>query len=162
MNSGADCRRRRDRLAWRAVMLKAGALICAAFLAACDFPPEEVERMQQQLQAEISRGQVYIIHSQETLSYMIRNSDVSRGSEEERQRVVRAVEAAALEFLAKYRNYGEVRIYFLGEGTAGIDRPYICRATDGACSLSPPQPAAQARPWRQAPAFRPTLLAAIA
>jgi len=129
---------------WCLTLLKPGLLMCAAFLAACDYPPEEVERMQQQLQAELSRGQVYVIHSQESLSYMIRNSDVTRGPESERERVVRALEKAALEFLAKYRNYEDVRIYFLGDGTTGINRPYVCRAAESACSMSLRQPEAEA------------------
>jgi hypothetical protein len=108
-------------------------LLCAVFCTSCDLPPEEVENMREQLQAQISKGQVYVTHSAKELSYMIRNSEFTRRPEAEQQKLVSSVEKEALEFLAKYRNYEYIRIYFLGAGTSGIDNPYICRVIDNAC-----------------------------
>jgi hypothetical protein len=89
--------------------------------------------MQQQLQARISTGQVYVIHSAEQLSYVIRNSEFTGGPESKQDEIVRAIEKDALHFLNRHRNYGDVKIYFLGNGPKGIDRPYICRTALGAC-----------------------------
>jgi hypothetical protein len=108
-------------------------LLCAVLCAGCAYPPEEVERMREQLQEQLSRGQVYVIHSEEKLSYMIRNSEFNRASEEERQMLVKSVEPEALAFLASYQNYKYVRIYFLGTGTAGINSPYLCRTAFKSC-----------------------------
>ena len=89
--------------------------------------------MRELLQAQISRGQVYVIHSEAKLSYMIKNSEFNRASEEERETLVKSVEPQALAFLDSYRNYEYVRIYFLGVGTSGIDKPYLCRTAFKAC-----------------------------
>lgn len=113
--------------------MKLTLIMCAAFLVGCDFPPEEVAYIQQQLQAQISRGQVYVTHSDNGLSFMIKNSEFTRSPEAEKEKLVGKVEKEALEFLANYQNYEYIRIYFLGEGTAGIDKPYICQSTFNAC-----------------------------
>lgn len=89
--------------------------------------------MREQLQAQLSRGQVYVINSDTRLSYVIRNSQFNRASEEERESLVKSVESKTLAFLAKYENYEYIRIYFLGDGTAGIKSPYLCRTTYKAC-----------------------------
>ena len=65
---------------------------------------------------------------------MIRNSEFTGGPEAKQDEIVRAIEKDALSFLDRHRNYRDVRIYFLGRGTRGIDRPYICRSALGACS----------------------------
>jgi hypothetical protein len=90
------------------------------------------------LQARISNGQVYVIHSSDEFSYIIKNSEFNRRPEAEREKLVRSVEKATLEVLAKYRNYRYVRIYFLGRGTKGIDTPYVCRTSFNACLKSEP------------------------
>ena len=108
-------------------------VICAAFCAGCDLPPEEVENIREQLQAQISRGQVYVTHSATELSFMIKNSELNRRPEADREKLVNGVEKEALEFLSRYQNYKYIRIYFLGEGTSGIDKPYICQVIDNAC-----------------------------
>ena len=74
-----------------------------------------------------------MMHSDNVLSYVIRNSEFNRASEEERGKLVSSVEKETLVFLAKYRNYKYIRIYFLGNGTAGINSPYLCRTTFKAC-----------------------------
>ena len=109
-------------------------LLCAIFCTGCDFPPGEAEAIRQQLQAEIARGQVYIIHSSSELSYVIKNSEFNRRPEAERDKLVGSVEKEVLEVLAKYRNYVYIKIYFLGDGTKGIDNPYICRTIAKACT----------------------------
>ena len=53
--------------------------------------------------------------------------------EAEKEKLVSSVERETLEVLAKYRNYKYIRIYFLGDGTTGIDKPYICQTTFKAC-----------------------------
>ncbi len=111
-------------------------LLCAVLSAGCNLPPQEVESIREQLQAQLSRGQVYVIHSETKLSYVIRNSQFNRASEEERENLVKSVEPETLAFLAKYRNYKHIRIYFLGDGTAGIKSPYLCRTTYKACMKS--------------------------
>jgi len=108
-------------------------IMFAAFLVGCDFPPQEVADIQEQLQSQISRGQVYVTHSDNGLSFMIKNSELTRRPEAEKEKLVSKVEKEALEFLAKYQNYQYIRIYFIGEGTAGIDKPYICQSTFNAC-----------------------------
>jgi len=108
-------------------------IMCVVFCVGCDFPPEEVTHIQEQLQAQISKGQVYVTHSSNELSYMIRNSELTMRPEAEKEKLVSSVEKEALEFLSKYRNYKYIRIYFLGEGTTGIDKPYICQTTFNAC-----------------------------
>ncbi len=95
--------------------------------------------MREQLPAQLSRGQVYVIHSDTKLSYVIRNSRFNRASEEERENLAKSVEQETLVFLAKYRNYKYIRIYFLGDGTAGINSPYLCRTTTKACLKSDEQ-----------------------
>jgi hypothetical protein len=92
--------------------------------------------MRERLQAQLSRGQVYTIHADTRLSYMIRNSEFNRAGEAERGKLVSSVEKQALAFLDKYRNYEYIRIYFLGEGTAGINSPYLCRRSDNACRIT--------------------------
>ena len=108
-------------------------ILCAIFCTGCDFPPEEAASIQEQLQAQISKGQVYIIHSSKELSYVIKNSEFNMLPEAEKEKLVSSVERETLEVLAKYRNYKYVRIYFLGDGTTGIDKPYICQTTFKAC-----------------------------
>jgi hypothetical protein len=53
--------------------------------------------------------------------------------ETEQEKLVSSVEKETLEVLAKYRNYEHIKIYFLGDGTTGIDKPYICQTTFKAC-----------------------------
>jgi hypothetical protein len=108
-------------------------IFCAIFCAGCDFPPEEAASIREQLQAQISKGQVYIIHSSKELSYVIKNSEFTMRPEKEKEKLVSSVEKEMLEVLSKYRNYKYVRIYFLGDGTRGIDKPYICQLTIKAC-----------------------------
>ena len=108
-------------------------ILCTIFFTGCDFPPEEAENIQEQLQAQISKGQVYVIHSSKELSYVIKNSEFNIRSEAEKEKLISSVEKEALEVLSKYRNYEYIRIYFLGDGTTGIDKPYICKTTFKAC-----------------------------
>ena len=107
--------------------------MCVIFCAGCDFPPEEAANIREQLQAQISKGQVYVTHSSTGLSYMIKNSEFNILPETEKEKLVSSVEKEALEILSKYRNYNNIRIYFLGDGTTGIDNPYICNTTFKAC-----------------------------
>jgi len=109
-----------------------GAILCTG----CQFPPEEVDSIREQLQVQLTRGQVYVMHSDNVLSYVIRNSEFNSVSEEERGKLVSSVEKQTLVFLAKYQNYKYIRIYFLGHGTAGIKSPYMCRTTFNACVQS--------------------------
>ena len=108
-------------------------ILCAIFCAGCDFPPEGAENIREQLQAQLSKGQVYIIHSSEELSYVIKNSEFNMLPETEREKLVGSVEKETLEVLGKNQSYKHIRIYFLGAGTAGIKEPYICRTTFKAC-----------------------------
>ena len=108
-------------------------ILCAIFFTGCDFPPEEAANIREQLQAQISKGQVYVIHSSKELSYVIKNSEFNIRSEAEKEKLISSVEKEALEVLSKYRNYKYIRIYFLGDGTTGIDKPYICNTTFKAC-----------------------------
>jgi len=108
-------------------------ILCAIFCTGCDFPPEEAANIREQLQAQVSKGQVYIIHSSKELSYVIKNSEFNMLPEVEKKKLVSSVERETLEVLAKYRNYKYIRIYFLGDGTTGIDKPYICQTTFKAC-----------------------------
>jgi len=108
-------------------------ILCVIFCAGCNLPPEEAASIREQLQSQISKGQVYIIHSSEELSYVIKNSEFTRRPDAEKEKLVDSVEKEVLEVLAKYRNYKYIRIYFLGDGTTGIDRPYICDSTHKAC-----------------------------
>lgn len=108
-------------------------ILCAVFCTGCDFPPEEATIVQQLLQAQISKGQVYIIHSSTELSLVIKNSEFTRRPEMEKEKLVSSVEKEVLGVLAKYRNYKYIRIYFLGNGTKGIDQPYICQTSFNAC-----------------------------
>jgi hypothetical protein len=108
-------------------------LVFAIFCAGCDFPPEEAANIREQLQAKISKGQVYIIHSSEELSFVIKNSEFNKLPEAEKEKLVSSVEKETLGVLAKHRNYKYIRIYFLGDGTTGIDKPYICQITFKAC-----------------------------
>jgi hypothetical protein len=119
--------------------LKGIFLLCAAFCAGCDLPPDEVESIREQLQAQLSRGQVYVIHSPSELSYMIRNSQFNRTSEADRDKLISSVETEAIDFLAKYQNYKHLKIFFLGQGTAGIKVPYICQRATKACKQSKTQ-----------------------
>jgi hypothetical protein len=113
--------------------MKRIVMMCVVFCVGCDLPPGEVENIREQLQAKISKGQVYVTHSANELSYMIKNSELTTRPEAEKEKFVRGVENEMLEFLSKYRNYKYIRIYFLGEGTTGIDKPYICQTTFNAC-----------------------------
>jgi hypothetical protein len=108
-------------------------ILCAIFFAGCDFPPEEVANIREQLQAQISKGQVYVIHSSKELSYVIKNSEFTKRPEAEKEKLVSSVEKETLKVLSKYRNYKHIKIYFLGDGTTGIDKPYICQTTFRAC-----------------------------
>ena len=108
-------------------------ILCTIFFTGCDFPPEEAANIQEQLQAQISKGQVYVIHSSKELSYVIKNSEFNIRSEAEKEKLISSVEKEALEVFSKYRNYEYIRIYFLGDGTTGIDKPYICKTTFKAC-----------------------------
>jgi len=108
-------------------------IFCVIFCAGCDFPPEEAAKIREQLQAQISTGQVYVTHSSKELSYMIKNSEFTMRPEAEKDKLVSSVEKEVLEVLSKYRNYKYIRIYFLGDGTTGIDKPYICQTTIQAC-----------------------------
>jgi hypothetical protein len=108
-------------------------LTCAIFCAGCDYPPEEAANIREQLQAQIARGQVYVTHSANELSFMIKNSELTMRPEAEKEKLVGIVEKEAVEFLSRHRNYKYIRIYFLGEGTSGIDKPYICQTTYNAC-----------------------------
>lgn len=113
--------------------MKRVLLICIVLCAGCDSPPGEVEKIREQLQSQISKGQVYVTHSASELSYMIRNSEFTRRPEAEKEKLVSSVESEALELLAKYQNYKHIRIYFLGQGTTGIDKHYICQPSLNAC-----------------------------
>ena len=108
-------------------------VLCVLFCTGCDYPPEEATKIREQLQTQISKGQVYVTHSSKELSFVIKNSEFNKRSVEEKDKLVRSVEKETLEFLSKYRNYKYIRIYFLGDGTAGIDEPYICQTTYKAC-----------------------------
>jgi len=108
-------------------------ILCVVFCAGCSFPPEEAANIQEQLQSQISKGQVYIIHSSEELSFVIKNSEFTRRPEAEKEKLIGSVEKEVLEVLAKHRNYKYIKIYFLGDGTTGIDKPYICDTTHKAC-----------------------------
>jgi len=108
-------------------------MLCVIFCAGCDFPPEEAANIREQLQAQISKGQVYIVHSSKELSYVIKNSEFTTRPDAEKEKLISSVEKEALEVLSKYRNYKYIRIYFLGDGTTGIDQPYICQTTFKAC-----------------------------
>jgi len=108
-------------------------ILCAILCTGCDFPPEEAANIREQLQAQISKGQVYIIHSSKELSYVIKNSEFNMLPEAEKEKLVSSVEGETLKVLAKYRNYKYIRIYFLGDGTTGINKPYICQTTFKAC-----------------------------
>jgi len=108
-------------------------ILCAIFCAGCDFPPEEAANIREQLQARISKGQVYVIHTSKELSYVIKNSEFNNRPETEKEKLVSSVEKETLEVLSKYRNYKYIRIYFIGDGTAGINKPYICQTTFKAC-----------------------------
>ncbi len=116
-------------------------LLCAAFSAGCDLPPDEVESIREQLQAQLSRGQVYVIHSSSELSYMIRNSQFNKASEVDRGKLIASVETEAIDFLVKYQNYKHLKILFLGQGTAGIKTPYICLRATKACKKTEAQKA---------------------
>jgi hypothetical protein len=107
--------------------------MCVVFCGGCYSPPEEVANLREQLQAQISKGQVYVTHSDKELSYMIRNSKLTMRPDAEKEKLIRSIEREALELLSKYPNYKYIRIYFLGEGTTGIDKPYICQTAFNAC-----------------------------
>ena len=136
---GYDARRARALPLMRSVMTLFGSkrifILCAIFCTGCDYPPEEATIVQQQLQAQISKGQVYVIHSSTELSFMIKNSEFTRRPETEKEKLVSSVEKEALAVLAKYRNYKYIRIYFLGNGTKGIDQPYTCQTSFNACII---------------------------
>ncbi len=113
--------------------MKQIVIICALFLAGCDYPPSEAAKIQQQLQAQISRGQIYVMHSAEELSFVIKNSEFNNRTEAEQDDLIGSVEAEALELLSKYKEFKLIRIYFIGKGSAGIDRPYLCQTVSNAC-----------------------------
>jgi len=107
-------------------------LVCTG----CDLPPDEVESMREQLQSKLSKGQVYVTHSSSELSYMIRNSQFNKAGEAARDQLIQDLEPQAIDFLKKYPDYKHLRIYFLGQGTAGINAPYLCQKTTGSCRKS--------------------------
>ncbi len=109
-------------------------ILCVIFCSGCDFPPDEATNIQQQLQAQISKGQVYLNHSSDELSYVIKNSEFTKLPEKGKEKLVSSVEKEMLEILSKYKNFKTIKIYFLGDGTTGIDRPYICNLTFNACT----------------------------
>ena len=113
--------------------LKRVLILCVAFSAGCDYPPEKATIIQEQLQAKISKGQVYVTHSSEELSYMIKNSEFNTRSEADQDSLIKSVETVALEVLSENKNYKIIRIYFVGDGAAGINRPYLCQASSNAC-----------------------------
>jgi hypothetical protein len=121
--------------------IKGMLLLCAVFCAGCELPPDEVESIREQLQAQLSRGQVYVIHSSSELSYMIRNSQFNKTSEADRDKLITSIETAAIDFLVKYQNYKHLKILFLGQGTAGIKTPYICLRATKACKQTVAQKA---------------------
>jgi len=113
--------------------VKSVLLLGALFCAGCELPPDEVESIREQLQQQLSRGQVYVIHAPPELSYMIRNSQFNKGTEADRDQLISSVETEAIDFLTEYKSYQHLKIYFLGEGTAGINLPYTCQRTSKAC-----------------------------
>ena len=108
-------------------------ILCTIFCAGCDFPPGEAANIRENLQAQISKGQVYVIHSSTELSYVVKNSEFTMRPEADKEKLVGSVEKEALEILSKYPNYKYIRIYFLGDGTTGINEPYVCQTTFKAC-----------------------------
>lgn len=108
-------------------------LICALFIAGCTFPPDEATQIQQQLQARISKGQVYLNYSADEVSFVIRNSEYTKRTESEKEKLVRGVEKQALELLSKHEGFKRVNVYFMGEGTAGIKSPFVCDTTGNGC-----------------------------
>jgi len=119
--------------------LKGLLLLCAVSLAGCDLPPDEVEIIREHLQQQLSKGQVYVIHSSSELSYMIRNSQYNRLPAEDRDSLISSVETETIAFLEKYKSYNYVKIYFLGQGTAGIKQPYLCKRATKVCQQAAAQ-----------------------
>jgi len=107
--------------------------MCAMFCAGCDFPPEEASSIREQLQAQISKGQVYVNHSSNEISFVIKNSEFTARPESEKEILISSVEKEILEILSSHENYKQIKVYFLGVGTRGIDSPYICALTYKAC-----------------------------
>lgn len=113
--------------------MKTFLLTCVVLIAGCAFPPDEATRIQELLQAGITKGQVYLNHSSEEVSFVIRNSEYTKLPDEDRAKLVSSVEKQALELLARHRDFKQVKIYFLGDGAAGIKMPYICKPAFNAC-----------------------------
>ncbi len=80
----------------RGLMLQYGfkrvILLCAILVSGCDLPPEELEHIRELMQVQSSKGQVYVIHSPEELSYMIENSDFNSRPEVEKEKLVSSVD----------------------------------------------------------------------
>ena len=103
------------------------------FVTGCDYPPEEAATVQERLQAQLSKGQVYLMHSSEELSYVIKNSDFNNRSDSDQDKLIKSVEEAALAILSKYEEFKTIRIYFVGDGAGGINRPYLCKTVSSSC-----------------------------
>ena len=108
-------------------------LLFAMFFAGCYFPPEEAKSIREQLQAQISKGQVYVNHSSNEISYVIKNSEFTSRPDAEKEKLIDSVEKEILAILSNHGNYKQIKIYFLGMGTRGIDTPYSCALTYTAC-----------------------------
>jgi len=108
-------------------------LLCTVLIVGCDYPPGEAAGIREQLQAQISKGQVYLNHTAVEVSFVIKNSELNKRPEADRKMLVNSVEKEILAILARYKKYKRIKIYFLGAGTNGIDTPYICNLTDNAC-----------------------------
>jgi hypothetical protein len=64
---------------------------------------------------------------------VIKNSEFTTRPESEKKILISSVEKEILEILSSHENYKQIKIYFLGVGTRGIDSPYICALTYKAC-----------------------------
>ena len=73
------------------------------------------------------------MHSAEDLSFVIKNSEFNTRSEADQDSLIRSVEDLTLEVLSKYQAFKYIKIYFVGDGSVGIDSPYICQTTSNAC-----------------------------
>jgi len=108
-------------------------IVCAILLTGCDYPPGEATKIQKQLESQISKGQIYLMHSADELSFVIKNSEFNKRTEVEQDDLIASVETQALDLLSKYEEFKIIRIYFVGDGSAGIDRPYLCQTVSNAC-----------------------------
>ena len=113
--------------------LKQVIVLFAILLVGCDYPPDGATTIQKQLEAQITRGQVYLIHASDELSFVIKNSEYNRSTVAEQDELIASVEEAAINMLAKHHDLRVVRIYFVGDGAAGINNPYLCHRVSQAC-----------------------------